>query len=36
MKDLRRLPIHFRLLRVAVFALTNVVLITWLYKLLNR
>lgn len=36
MKDLRRLSIHTRMLRAAVFFLTNAVLITWLYNIANR
>lgn len=31
-----RPSLHFRLLRVAVFFLTNAVLMTWLYNIANR
>jgi hypothetical protein len=33
MSDPRRPSLHTRLLRVAAFVLTNIVLITWLYEL---
>ncbi len=32
----RRPSLHTRLLRVAVFFLTNAVLMTWLYNIANR